>query len=939
MQPSSQPSGLPSISPSSSSPTFAGETNKPTRLPTVRSSPSSMPSSRPTIGITPSIPKIVNIAALPSSHNVTLIIDLSAFRDSPGAVTCIAMRRGSVPSSIGAIKSGGTTHQYLTSAKQISLVLTGLFALEPYLAYCYVQISSGLGSAYSDVIAMPRAFRTICCHEVLFSNSPVSVYDDVSEYRETSNDLSTYIFSYYLDSPPSQGSITVTPMITDLNGVTNTHRLVSVPPSAFFESSYSTSKLTGQFYLNTPPAALGLISSVSNTILVSLRITGTDAMNFTTSSTTVSILSSKRPQPAPTLVSCVFDSSGGYSVVTFDKPTDQASITGDSWPCSKLFVFADVKSTTCVWTSLSTVKVVFREVTTSSLKPKDALSVKAGMLRANCRPNTNCAEDQMLQPIFRNGNDSITLPTGLSVMVQQPLRPVVPSIVLTAPPRIGPCNDLTIDLSASTGSGGRPWSSVVWTVLVENGDATAVTAFLISNFVMTSNFVTIPGSMLTRTTYSFGATITNFLGDAASSASIVTVTGDPNIPVVSILGSVSRTIRSSDALTLQGSATVSKCATMKSLTYTWTLTNSSGVLMTSKSTSTDPRVYIAPAYSFIAGSSYTITLTVKSFNSMGLPISSGQVETKIYVAHGDVIAAIRGGYTRDSAVNRELTLDASISSDEDTATGSTGLLFSWSCTIVSLTNFGSDCNLSGMSTATTSSSEFFLPANQMALFTKYSFVVTVSSIDGRSASRSVLITPLLSGAPVVYSGNTLIKFNIDAPLSVPGTITANVTTVATWAAFYNGQPVILEKAYTKTSREFTAYEMSSSVSYPLGVPAYTFVAGRTYTFRLSSYPSKYNNLVAKTDVVLLANSPPIGGYTSVSPISGHALQTDFSIYATGWSDDLSDYPLSYNFAYRIAVSSSTPALVLTVLSPLSYATSLLPPGLSDGVYADYATYN
>ena len=848
------------------------------------------------------------------------------------------MRKGIAPSSIGAIKSGGITHQYLTSTKQISLVLTGLLALEPYLAYCYVQTSTGLGSSFSDVIAMPRAFRTICCHEVLFSNAPVSVYGDVSEYADSSVDISTFIFSYYLDSPPSQGSITVTPVITNLNGVANSLRLVSIPTSATFESSFSASKLTGQFYLNTPSVALSLISDVSSTILVSLLITGKDSMNFTTSSTSVSILSSKRPQPAPTLVSCVFDSSGGYSVVTFDKPTDQASITGDSWPCSKLFVFADVNSTTCVWTSLSTVKVVFRAVTTSSLKPKDTLTVKAGVLRANCRPKTNCSEDQMLQPIFRNGNNSIPLPTGLSVIVQQPLVPVVPSIVLTAPTKIGPCNDLTIDLSSSTGSGGRPWSSVVWTVLVENGDATTVNAFLTSNFLLTSSFATIPGSMLIRTTYSIGVTIANFLGDSASSASIVSVTGDPNLPVVSILGAVSRTIRSSDALILQGSAAVSKCATMTSLDYVWTLRNSSGVLMTFKSTSTDPRVFVAPAYSFIAGSSCTITLTVMSLNSRGQPSSSGNNVVNIYVEHGNVVAAIRGGYTRDSAVNRELTLDASISSDEDTSTGSRGLLFSWSCFIASLTNFGSPCNLSSMSTATTTSSKLYLPASQMVLFTKYSFVVTVSSIDGRSASRSVLITTSLSGAPVVFSGNTLVKFNSDSPLIVPGTITANVTTVATWTAFYNGQPVILHKSYTKLSREFKAYEVSSSVSYPLGVSAYSFVAGRTYTFRLSSYPLNYNNLVAKTDVVLIVNSPPIGGYTSVSPTTGHALKTDFSIYATGWSDDLSDYPLSYNFAYRIAVSSSTPALVLTVLSPLSYATSLLPPGLLDGVYTDNTIY-
>ena len=83
---------------------------------------------------------------------------------------------------------------------------------------------------------------------------------------------------------------------------------------------------------------------------------------------------------------------------------------------------------------------------------------------------------------------------------------------------------------------------------------------------------------------------------------------------------------------------------------------------------------------------------------------------------------------------------------------------------------------------------------------------------------------------------------------------------------------------------------------------------------------------------MTANSPPIGGRASVSPSVGYALVTDFAMATTGWSDDLSDYPLSYSFSYQLAISDLTPALTVAVLSPLPYAVSVLPPGLSGGTF-------
>ena len=922
-QPSSQPSSQPSAQPSrklsskptkrpqnmpSGSPSLFGTTNKPSVLPSVA------PTFHPTLSITPSIPKMTITLLDRSAHNVSLKIILSASRDSTGAVFCIAMKVGAIPTTIDAVKSGGTTRQYVTSTNPIAVVIPGLLALTSYKAYCYVELSDGSGSSHDDVITTSQEFSTMCCHALSFSNAPLSVYGDVSQYSSTSGniDRTSYIFSYYLDAAPARGSVVVTPTIILIEGIATSQTVAVVPPSLEFFSSYSASRLHGNFYLNTT-------SAVSGKFLVSLVVTGYDQNNFTTTPTNVRILARSQPLPGPRSMTCTFHRSGAYFEVVFDKPTDQANIAADSWYCNQLFIFVGSNATICTWTSSTTVKGTFPVVTPSSLSPGDAFSIKGGHLRSACIGNTLCASN--LNSLFMSNS---------TVIAQGPAFPISPTVMVVVPTQIGTCNDLLIDLSGSTGSGGRPWTSIAWSVQAENGNATALTAFIRSNFESSMNHFIIPRSLLSETAYSIGVTFSNFLGDSASSTSIVDVSGDPDLPVVSILGLTSRVMKASDVLSLQGSAALSNCALSSSLNYTWTLSTPSSGEVDFKSTGVDPRKYTVAAYSLNAGSSYKATLTVLSLNSIGQRLSSGFSMVTIYVAHGNVKAAVRGGYVREIRINKALNLDASISSDEDTSTGSTGLLFSWSCTIISLTNFGSACNFSSMGVPLSSTSLLSLPANQMVLETKYSFLVTVTSADGRSASQSVTVLPLSTGCPVVFSNNTRVKFNYDKVLSLPGTIIGNSTTRATWTAFYDGIPVSLDRALTRPTVDFTRKEVISAINFPLTVLPYTFVSGRTYTFRLSAYILDDSTLVGKAEIVLTVNAPPTGGMTTVTPLRGHALVTDFAMSTTGWSDDLSDYPLSYSFSYQLAVSNLIPALTLTASSPLPYAVSLLPFGLHGG---------
>ena len=357
VRPSSHPSRRRSYSPSRNGDTLAPsqtqkpslplipthiptkQTPKPTSIPTRKTYPTSVPSSRPTSSITPSVPKIKNIAVITGAHNVTLSVSLIAPRDSPGSIYCIALKFGSTPVSINDVMAKGTRTNYLSALTHTSTVIIGLLALTSYDAFCYVQNANGAGITYSEMMNSKVSFTTSCCQMISFVSSPVSVYGDVSAYT-VSTSSSTYMFTYSLDSPPSQGSITVTPMITLSNGTASSVIIISIPSSSIFLSSASTTTLKGSFYISTK-------SSVSGSFQVQLAISGVNYKNYVSTSVAVSILSLNQPLPAPQLVSCFFSDSGGSIIVTFDSATDLGGITAATWSCSLMFTFTG--SNSAIW--------------------------------------------------------------------------------------------------------------------------------------------------------------------------------------------------------------------------------------------------------------------------------------------------------------------------------------------------------------------------------------------------------------------------------------------------------------------------------------------------------------------------------------------------------------------------------------------------------------
>ena len=893
--------------------------------------PSSVPSSRPTVSITPSLPKIVLIATTATSHNVSLTVSLVAAVDSGGAVYCIALAYGSAPQSVGVVQNAGTGKQYLTSKKTVSMVISGLLAMKTYQAYCYVQISDGQGSSIASVLDTQTPFSTQCCQGIAFTNAPATVYGDVALYF-SKDTPSVYVFSYTLDSPPSSGSIIISPIITALNLSTPNHTVFATPSSTTFLSTASSTQLTGYFFLASRANLTGAYS-------ITLGLSGPSRHNFTTATTAVTVMKNGQSLPPPRISNCIFDNNGGYVTISFAAPTDQASITDLYWSCDRLFTFTANNNTLCSWTSNKVVKGVFSKVIPTSLKPGDPISINPGILRAACRAGTFCQANQFAQAQIKRNTMSATdevVVVRHTVTVLPPAVPLVPTLVLSIASQLGACNDLSIDLSASEGTGGRHWASVVFTVISTNGrdlvNTAAFADYINVNFDYVSNHVTVPRVMLGSETYAITVVATNFLGNSASQTASVEVYSDPNLPVVSLLGGLTRTIKALNTLLVEGRAALSNCATSQTLKYNFTLYNSTGGIIPTLTTNIDPRKYSAPAYYFTVGSTYSIILRVALINEVTKrTLSTGYTNFQLYIVHGDVKAAVRLGYSRQVLVNEVLIMDASISSDEDSPLGSTNLLFLWTCSITSQIGFGLPCVFPQNSLINYQAGVFSLPANQLQLNLLYNFMVTVRSKDGRSATQTVQISGLLAGSPVVTSYNTALRFSLARPLVIPGSLTSNVSTLATWTAVSYGYPASLERAYTPISRTFTPSELKNTINYPLAVLPYSFIGGRIYTFRLTASSTLFPSQISVTEVTMTANSPPIGGYLLVTPDTGYALDTLYSMITSGWSDDASDYPFSYNFAYELAISNFIPALALTVNSPLPYAKSALPPGLQGGM--------
>jgi hypothetical protein len=200
----------------------------------VTSVPTSLPS------VVPTISQIALIGIAATSMNITVTLTSDAGYISGGSLYCIAMVRGAVPSSAGALKTASSDASSSKGASvafpkstllplSLNLVIEDLAALQAYGIFCYAETTSGTGTALDVVIRDKVSASTACCRSVKYTNAPPYVYSDVTKYNKASR--TTFIFSYELPNAPLS-TLTVTPFIT-LDGAPS-ENVLATPASIEF---------------------------------------------------------------------------------------------------------------------------------------------------------------------------------------------------------------------------------------------------------------------------------------------------------------------------------------------------------------------------------------------------------------------------------------------------------------------------------------------------------------------------------------------------------------------------------------------------------------------------------------------------------------------------------------------------------------------------------
>ena len=236
--------------------------------------------------------------------------------------------------------------------------------------------------------------------------------------------------------------------------------------------------------------------------------------------------------------------------------------------------------------------------------------------------------------------------------------------------------------------------------------------------------------------------------------------------------------------------------------------------------------------------------------------------------------------------------------------------------------FGSACGLPLLFNAT---SVLSVPPGKMSLDTMYSFTVVVTSHDKRTGSRTVVISPAISGSAHPSITTLSLNFNPSAKLVLNSFLSADYAVFSTWSIYTTLGQTVSIISLTNQSKLFSVDDALSNINFPLSISGGTFLGGNAYTFRLTVSPTDDSHSLAFSEITLTANSAPTSGHIVSSPTNGSALVTQFLLSSPGWTADAASFPLSYAYSYKLF--STSPYLTIAASSLRASTVTALPAGL------------
>ena len=423
----------------------------------------------------------------------------------------------------------------------------------------------------------------------------------------------------------------------------------------------------------------------------------------------------------------------------------------------------------------------------------------------------------------------------------------------------------------------------------------------------TGSLQTIPRDMLDSGSVSFSLQLTNFLGGTSLTQATVTRTSNDATPTISIVGGSLVSIYRKDAIGIVASAVVPTCAgdVGKKLLYSWKVYSGVTHLSTHVSTSLDPKSFKLDSYSLDAGQEYgvMVTCTLDSDNT----ISSSTLVT-VRVLESGVKAQISGGDTRTVSATAAYTIDASSSYDLDYPAGYNDArdigLYTWNCIEKSPT-YGAECGVtlpdSNILSFSQDGGDLFLNPGKSYQFELFVYRSSTSLTISDSAIVSVAV--ISTEIPEVTMGTINAKFNSESKVVLSATVSSVYVANATWKS--DSVDLSTGNALTAVSKLLPAGVVSTM---ELSLIANSLTAGLTYTFSMEAFYPTTVGSAAPSEITITMNAPPSGGSLTVTPDTGYAMNTSFSLQTSGWVDDPDDYPLNYVLAYYTIDSTKQTAL-------------------------------
>ena len=414
------------------------------------------------------------------------------------------------------------------------------------------------------------------------------------------------------------------------------------------------------------------------------------------------------------------------------------------------------------------------------------------------------------------------------------------------------------------------------------------------------------------------------------------------LPSVAIEGpsSLSATPQGSIEIVARSNST---CSGSMPVSFSWSVVKQSlqGALPSLTSNIRSIR-FVPSAQGMFTGVSYTFE--VKATISVGGTNLSATATAVVIIQPSKIVMKANLG-NRAISSSQDIVLDVSSSYDPDLAAGSaSGIAFGWSCnpivadprsssgfapvstpcfdnqiailgaTTDKLAVLGEDAALASSSRATlvpgtyqfsVTGAKTGLTASQPRLGT----VVMVIEVVKRNVQLAPPYDVSIGLVPAVVSPSLPLSFRYNGP-----TLTGQF--FPTWAFRGIGSDINLESAAVIESMPRTSF---------LVIKPNILTPGQSYVLRLSvSAPGRETGW---SEVAFYVSPPPSGGTCAISPLSGFAVNTTFTLSCSSWSTDPSLSPLKYQWLYydeTVTTSSGFPLMSIVAMTPKSTSMVQLP---------------